>query len=208
VSRVRSAAMNARKIEAGPLIALLGAVVLLVSLFLDFYDPGLTAWRVFEFLDLLLAALAITAGLAAASLAGAPVPAIDARVLGYAALAALVIVIATLLNHPPAVSDTADPALGLWLALAGSALMAVGALLSTARVHVTLNVENRRTRVAAVDARRSAAAEPARPAEPGRPAEPVGPAETSRSGEPTEATAPLPKTDPEQEGEPPPEAKL
>jgi hypothetical protein len=151
--------MTPRRIEAGPLVALLGAVVLVVSLFLNFYTPGLTAWRVFEVLDLVLAAAAIVGGLAAASLAGAPIPAIDARVLGYSAATALVIVVATLLNHPPAVGDAADPDLGLWLALAGSALMAAGALFANARVHVTFNVEQRRTRVAAVDARR--AAEPA-----------------------------------------------
>lgn len=156
-------AMTPRRIEAGPLIALVGAVVLLVSLFLDFYEPNLTAWQVFEVLDLVLAALAIVGGIAAAGLAGAPVPTLDARVLGWSAGAALVIVVATLLNHPPAVADAADPAIGLWLALAGSALMAAGALLSIARVHITLNVENRRTRVRAVDARRreEAAAPPA-----------------------------------------------
>jgi hypothetical protein len=135
-------------------VALLGAVVLLVSLFLDFYKPGLTAWRVFEVLDLVLAACAIVGGLAAASLAGAPVPAMESRVLSWAAGVALVIVVATLVNHPPAVGDQADPGLGLWLALAGSALMAAGALFANARVHVTVNVEERRHRVAAVDARR------------------------------------------------------
>ena len=145
--------MTARRIDAGPLIALLGAVILLVSLFLDFYEPGLTAWQVFEIEDLVLAAAAIVGGIAAASAAGAPVPAIDTRVLGYAAGIALVLVIATLLNHPPAVGDGADPDLGLWLALAGAALMAAGALFASARVHVTVNVEQRRTRVAAVDAR-------------------------------------------------------
>ena len=172
--------MTARRIEAGPLVALLGAVVLFVSLFLDFYDPGLTAWDVFEVLDLVLAAAAAVGAVAAASLAGAPVPALDARVLAYAAGTALVLVVATLLNHPPAVSGAQDPALGLWLALGGSALMAVGALLSVARVHVTLNVEGRRTRVAAVDARRreeAAAAE----------------AEAARTPEPPDARAAAPK---------------
>ena len=185
--------MTARRIEAGPLIALVGAVLLLVSLFLDFYEPGLTAWQVFEVLDLVLAALAIAGGLAALSLAGAPVPAIDARVLAWSAGAALVLVVATLLNHPPAVSDAADPALGLWLALAGAALMAAGALLSTARVHVTFNVENRRTRLSAVDARRreEAAAVVAERAEPPAPSE-----DTTR------------KMPPEKGVEPPPDAKL
>jgi hypothetical protein len=154
--------MVPRRIEAGPLIALLGAVVLLVSLFLDWYEPGLTAWDVFEVVDLLLAALAVVGGIAAASVAGAPVPPVDARVLGWTAGAAFVLVAATLLNHPPAVAGTSDPDLGLWLALAGAALMAVGALLATSRVRFTIAVEGRRQRVPAVDARPGP--EPAAPA--------------------------------------------
>ena len=47
-----------RRIEAGPVLVGLGAVVLLISLFLDWYQPGVTAWDAFEVLDLLLAALA------------------------------------------------------------------------------------------------------------------------------------------------------
>ena len=51
--------MTGRRIDAGPLLALLGGLVLLVSLFLDFYEPTFTAWEVFELLDLVLAALAV-----------------------------------------------------------------------------------------------------------------------------------------------------
>ena len=47
-----------RRIEAGPVLVGLGALVLLVSLFLDWYEPDVTAWEAFEVLDLLLAALA------------------------------------------------------------------------------------------------------------------------------------------------------
>ena len=61
--------MNARRIEIGPLAVLAGSLLLLVSLFLDWYelqpDTGFTAFTVFEFLDLLLAALALLGGAAA-----------------------------------------------------------------------------------------------------------------------------------------------
>lgn len=180
--------MPARKIEAGPLIAIAGAVLLLVSLFLNFFAPGLTAWEVYEVIDLVLAACAIVGGLAALGLAGAPAPAIEARWLGWSAGVAFVLVAASLVNHPPAVARDAQPELGIWLALAGSALMGAGALLSTARVHVTFNVEHRRTRVAAVDARRAAAPAPA--PEPGAGGSPA------RSDEPTRPLPPEARPEP------------
>ena len=55
-----------RRIEAGPVLVGLGALVLLVSLFLDWYQPAVTAWESFEVLDLLLAALGIEALVGAA----------------------------------------------------------------------------------------------------------------------------------------------
>ena len=155
--------MDARRIEAGPLIVALGAIVLLVSLFLDWYDPGVTAWEVFEVLDLVLAALAVVALLAALGQVGVPVPTVDARWLGWTSGLALVLVAAAVLDHPPAARG-ADPDTGLWIALAASALMAVGALLTMARVRVSFDVSARRQRVAAVDARRGG--EPAAAAEP------------------------------------------
>ena len=47
-----------RRFEMGPLLVALGAVLLLVSLFLDWYGP-LSAWDAFEVVDVLLAALAV-----------------------------------------------------------------------------------------------------------------------------------------------------
>jgi hypothetical protein len=56
------------------------------------------------------------------------------------ALAAPVVVVATLLNHPPAAQGTdQDPMIGIWLALAGSLLMAIGALAAIARISVALD---------------------------------------------------------------------
>ena len=50
-----------RRIEAGPVLVGLGALVMLVSVFLDWYEPNITAWQAFEVLDLLLAALSLAA---------------------------------------------------------------------------------------------------------------------------------------------------
>lgn len=148
--------MNVRRIEVGPLIVVLGGVLLLVSLFLDWFEPGYTAWQVYEVVDLLLAALGILAVVAAVGAMGASAPPVDPRWLGVSAVASLVLVLASLLNHPPAAAG-ADVEVGLWLALVASVLLCAGALLSTARVRVSLDVQARRTRVAAVDARRASA---------------------------------------------------
>ena len=49
-----------RRFDIGPLIVAVGSLVLLVSLFLDWYG-GETAWGAFEVADVLIAALAIAA---------------------------------------------------------------------------------------------------------------------------------------------------
>ena len=65
---------------------------------------------------------------------------------------ALVVVLSQLVNHPPAGFER-DVETGLWLGLAGAALMLAGAILSTARIAI------------AVEPRRPGAAS-SRPAEP------------------------------------------
>src|ERR671932_21440 len=47
------------RFDAGTGLVALGAVLLLVSLFVNWYDPGGDAWAVFESVDLLLAAAAV-----------------------------------------------------------------------------------------------------------------------------------------------------
>jgi hypothetical protein len=150
-----------RRLDAGPLIALAGAILLLVSLFLDWYQRGASAWDIFEISDLLLAALAIAGLLAAASMIADVPGRVEGEWLPYVAVAAFVIVAVTLIDPPPVVPDAADPDVGLWLALAGSALMTAGALLGVAKVSITLDVaaRERRTRVPAVDARPAAVPE-------------------------------------------------
>ncbi|MBW3609512.1 MAG: protein translocase subunit SecF [Actinobacteria bacterium] len=59
-----------RTIEAGMLLIGAGAILLFVSLFLEWYDPRLDAWEIFEVWDLVLALLAIVALVAAASRLG------------------------------------------------------------------------------------------------------------------------------------------
>jgi hypothetical protein len=134
--------VSTRKLDAAPLISALGGLILVVSLFLHWYEPALTAWRVFEVLDLVLATLGIAALWAGISAVAAERPLGD---LALAAIggAAFVVVVSQLINHPPA-AQGAGLKSGAWLALAGSALMAVGGLLGVAGVSLSVSFSPRR----------------------------------------------------------------
>jgi hypothetical protein len=129
------------QLSVGPLIAAVGAVLLVVSLFLDWWE-GLTAFTGFEFLDLLLLLLAVAVIASLASglgLVRAPVS--PGLALGVA-LFTVLLVLSQIVNDPPAVVDRgADKDIGIWLALSGSALMVAGAVLGYA--HISLAVETR-----------------------------------------------------------------
>src|SRR5262249_32614957 len=122
------------RIDGGLALAALGGLVLLVSLFLTWYEPSRDAWTVFELNDLILAALALVAiasfGLSLAgssglgSALGGSIP--------YAGIGALIIVAATLIQSPPAAAH-GTPQVGAWLALAGAVAMTVGGLLLRSR---------------------------------------------------------------------------
>jgi hypothetical protein len=123
-----------RRIDAAPLVAAAGALVLLVSLFLDWFGVW-SAWTVFEVWDLVLAALAIGALLVAARLVGAPLgwPRRTEGVLPLLGLPALLIVASQLLNAPPT-GQGRDLDIGAWLGLAGALALAAGGVMSVARV--------------------------------------------------------------------------
>jgi hypothetical protein len=142
-----------RRIEAGPVLVGLGALVLLVSIFLDWYEPNVTAWEAFEVLDLVLAALAIAALLAAVGALRPDATVIERHWLPAIVAAITIIVAAQILDPPPVVDG--DPETGAWLALGAALLMCVGTLLTLGRVSFALTVEGRdtRRRVSAVDAR-------------------------------------------------------
>jgi hypothetical protein len=140
--------MNARPRETlvpiGPLVAAVGAVLLIVSLGLDWYG-GLSGFNSFEFLDLLLVVLALVALATLADALGlvhTPLKAGTPLVVG---VTALLVVLSQLVNHPPAgYQDDVDT--GLWIGLAGAALMAAGAILSTARIAIAVEPRPRASR--------------------------------------------------------------
>jgi peptidoglycan/LPS O-acetylase OafA/YrhL len=130
----------APNLEAGLLLVAIGAVLLLVSLFLAWYAPGIEAWDVFEVWDLVLAALALVALAAVAGRLGYGPPRPNSWLLGPAVVA-FVVVVAALLDHPPLVDGQGhDPRTGIWLALVATVLMVAGTVLSVARISVALNV--------------------------------------------------------------------
>jgi hypothetical protein len=123
------------------MVAVAGGILLIVSLFLDWYKLAnftVTAWTAFEVWDLVLAALALAVIVAAATDLGwwrGPSHSLGPAMLG---LAAVVIVASQLLDKPPSVLHSVIGG-GGWIALAGAALMAVGPLLAESRVMVSFN---------------------------------------------------------------------
>jgi hypothetical protein len=143
------------RFDAGTGLVALGAVLLLVSLFVEWYEPSGDAWAVFETVDMLLAAAAI-----ACLVSVVPRYAALQRAVPVVAFAALFVVVVQLVDPPPSAANDRIEA-GAWLAFAATALMAAGATLSAASISVTVDVRGRerRRRTAAIDARESAAAE-------------------------------------------------
>jgi len=137
------------RFDAGTGLVALGAVVLLVSLFIDWYGTAGDAWAAFEIVDILLAAAA-----AICLVAVVPRYAGLQRAVPPIAYAALFVVAVQILDPPPVAADD-NVETGAWLALGATALMAAGATLSAASISVTVDVRqrDRRRRTSAIDAR-------------------------------------------------------
>jgi peptidoglycan/LPS O-acetylase OafA/YrhL len=131
-----------QRIPVGPVVASVGAVLLVVSLFLDWYET-LTGWTVFEIVDLVLLSLALATIFSL--LVGPRVmrQQISPGLTLIITIATLAVVVTQVLNDPPAVAGANGPEqdVGIWLALGGAALMVAGALAAT--THVSLAVETR-----------------------------------------------------------------
>jgi hypothetical protein len=130
------------QIPVGPLVASVGAVLLIVSLFLDWYER-ITGFTVFEVLDLLLVMLALATIASLVGGLGLVRPAPSPRVSLAVAIFTVLVVASQVVNDPPAVAGSVGPSkdVGIWLALGGSGLMVVGAVLGYARI--SLAVESR-----------------------------------------------------------------
>lgn len=139
-----------RRFELGPILVAAASLLLLISLFLRWYG-GLTAWDVFEVVDMLLAALALACFVAALAPDVAP---LDRQWLPWLVAAAVAVVTVSIINPPPAaVGRELDT--GAWVGFGASLAMLVGAVLSLSRLSFSVAVEGRapRQRVSAVDER-------------------------------------------------------
>jgi hypothetical protein len=132
------------RVPVGPLVAAIGAVMLLVSLFLDWYE-GLTAFTVFELVDIVLVVCTLLIVVQLAGGMGLIKPPASPPVALIVALFALGTVLTQLVNDPPAVAGRTGPDrdIGIWLAVAGALLMAGGAVLATARISLAVEPRER-----------------------------------------------------------------
>ena len=142
-----------RRFEIGPLIVAAGSIMLLVSLFLDWYGDQ-SAWDAFELADVVLAALSLAALAASVGQIAPEVGYLDRRWIPATVIPIAILVIAEILSPPPVVGG-ADPQTGAWLAFAAALVMLAGAVVSLGRVSFSVAIEGRepRRRVAAVDHR-------------------------------------------------------
>jgi len=128
------------RINGGQALVVVGAIALIVSLFLAWYEPSRSAWTVFEVWDLVLAGIGLAAIAAVVPLGrhgasdGHLVPQDWLPVLGGAAF---VIVVVALVNHPPAARGVGTE-VGIWLALGAAIVLVAGAVLTRARVSLVI----------------------------------------------------------------------
>src|SRR5436190_2396897 len=129
-----------QRMNGGLAVAAIGAVLLIVSLFLDWFAPARDAWTVFELNDLILAGIALLVlEVAVADLLARPeaqryVP--EGSVV-YAGVGALIIVGATLIQPPPGAIHSSRE-IGAWLGLAAAALITAGGFAIRARVSLVI----------------------------------------------------------------------
>jgi hypothetical protein len=124
-----------RRVRTGELVSAAGAVVLLISMFLDWYglsDPlpfAANAWQAFGVVDLLLAVV-IALGLALLAFQfvgrGPALPVAIEVVTSTLALIALLLVAYRILNQPGP-NDAVDVRFGAWLGLVAVAVVFWGA---------------------------------------------------------------------------------
>jgi hypothetical protein len=129
------------KVPVGPLVATVGAVLLIVSLFLDWYDD-FSGFTVFEFLDLLLVLMALATIYSLAGGLGLVRPAVSPGLSFAVAIFTVLVVLSQVVNDPP-VGIGKEHSIGIWLALGGAALMAVGGLLGYAQISLAVEARPR-----------------------------------------------------------------
>ena len=136
--------MNPRRLRTGEWLTGIAGVVLLVSLFLDWYEAGGTgnsAWEAFSILDALLLIAALMAISVAVMAAVHNTPAVSLAIasllLTLGAIATIAVVVraisapdVTLAGGVHAPEEDIGRSIGLWIGLAASSLVTLGSLAS------------------------------------------------------------------------------
>lgn len=133
-----------QRLNGGLVVAAIGAVLLIVSLFLDWFGPGRSAWTVFELDDLVLAGLGLLVlGVAVADALARPEPQryFPEGSVVWAGIGALIIVVATLISPPPAALHSSRE-VGAWLGLGGALLILAGGILMRARISLVITLRS------------------------------------------------------------------
>jgi carbon starvation protein CstA len=126
-----------RRVRAGDIVAGAAGVLLLASMFLEWYsvgsrEDGLSAWAAFSFVDLLLALVALLAIALAASQVlgrGPTLPVALGVITTTLALAAALLALYRILNQPGP-NDAIGVSVGVWVGLAAAIGVFLGAWLS------------------------------------------------------------------------------
>jgi hypothetical protein len=141
------------RIDARPAVALVGGALLLISLFVTWYQAPATppatgsvdignAWTVFESLDLILAAIGIAALYSAWEQLTGRFRFGESWLLP-ASLAALAIVASQILDPPAIAGANPDLDTGAWLALGGATALVISGVLCMANVSLAVELESR-----------------------------------------------------------------
>src|SRR3954451_22630158 len=128
------------RINGGQALVVIGAIALIVSLFLHWYEPNRSAWTVFEVWDVVLAGIGVATILSVIPVRRSDVRGehlVRERWQPFLAGAALVIVVVALVNQPPAARD-AGLQFGAWLAFAAAVVLTAGAVLGRTRISLVI----------------------------------------------------------------------
>jgi hypothetical protein len=133
VDSLRARPARVRRLRLGELLALVGAICVIVSLFLNWYENAtetLGAWDTFgPAVALLMAAAAASLALVASALAERS-PALPVSIVIWSTLLGIAAVIAALVRVFERPDEATRLCAGVWLALGGSVAMLAGALLA------------------------------------------------------------------------------
>jgi hypothetical protein len=132
------------RINGGMALVVLGAIALIVSLFLHWYEPNRSAWTVFEVWDVVLAGIGVASILAVIPIRRRDAPdkhLVPERWLPFLAGAAIVIVVVALVNHPPDARG-AGLQVGAWIAFGAVVVLAAGAILSRTRISLVVTLRS------------------------------------------------------------------